>query len=742
VDRPGERQGAEAPPAFETAAPVVGARVIDPRAPLVAQDIRDTILIKEGELFLLSDLQGNIPVGNRNGLGLYLEDTRVLSGLELVVEGLPPTILLSTDHGPFLSEQVLTNPNLVSADGSRVDEQTIGIRRYRRVQTNTVREALAFDNFNAFPVILHVAFRLEADFADIFEVRGLVGLPPPQVRLEVEEGAVRFLCLGRDGLSRETRLQFDPRPTRREGATLAYDLSLEPRGTRRIFINVELRGGPNARASQAGSSAIRSGAARAPLVALGRRTSIVTSSRQLNAILRRTQEDIAMLASGSSEERFIAAGVPWYATLFGRDSLICALEQIWLAPEVARGTLRLLARLQGRRDDGWRDEEPGKILHELRRGELARLGHVPFDPYYGTIDATPLWVIVLGEYHRVTGDLALVEELRENLEAALGWMDRFGDLDGDGFVEYRRRSGSGLLQQGWKDSWNAIVHRDGTLAEPPIALVEVQGYVYAARRAAARLMRLLGQGTIAIDLERRAAALKAAFDRAFWLEDEQYYCLALDAKKAPVAAITSNPGHALWSGIVPPERAPRVAERLLEEDLFSGWGIRTLSTRSPRFNPSGYHLGTVWPHDNAIAALGLKRYGEEERALMVADALFAAAQHFPGYRLPELFCGFARSAFGVPVRYPVACIPQAWAAAAPCALLEAVLGLQPDATTRELRIVRPRLPEGAAWLKIERLVVGAAEVDLHYQRVGDHTAVDVTAMRGDVRVTFVDRWSD
>ncbi len=724
---------------------LVGARTLDPRAPPSAQDIRDTVLIKQGDLFLIADLEGNVPEGNPNGLGLYFQDTRVLSAFELVVEGLPPTILLSTDHDAFLSEQVLTNPNLQSADGQRIAEQTIGIRRYRRILGNAVHEALVFDNFNLFPLKLAIGFRIEADFADIFAVRGLVKSEPPQSPLEIIDpglSTVRFCRRGKDGNRRETRLHFDPPPVQIDGAVLKYELGLVPRISQRLRITINVDCTP-CRFLASSKKPPKRSKQEQRLQTFGRQgAEIVSSSGGLNAVLRRGRADLVCLTSGPEDEPFIAGGVPWYATLFGRDSLLCAFECLWLTPDLARHTLRQLAQLQGQRDDPWRDEEPGKIPHEVRRGELARLGEVPFDPYYGTIDATPLWIMLLGAYYRVSGDRQLVDELRPNLEAALRWIDDCGDRDADGFLAYERRSRSGLVNQGWKDSWDAIVHLDGSIANPPIALVEAQAYAYGARRAAATLFALLGDPLRAAQQEQRAADLHKVFDATFWMNDEGTYCLALDAAKQPVQSVTSNPGHALWAGIVPKERGARLAARLLDEDLFSGWGIRTLSTRSASFNPSGYHVGTVWPHDNAIIALGLKRYGQEEKLQVLADGILAAARFFPGYRLPELFCGFARSAFGVPVRYPVACSPQAWAAATPSALLQAMLGVCVDAPAREVRIVRPQLPSRVEWLQLRRLAVGSAEVDLYYQRAGSHTAVDVAAMRGDVRVTFADAWDE
>lgn len=715
-------------------------------APPSARDIRDATLLKEGDLFLLTDHEGNVPRKNREGYGLYLGDTRFLSSYELAVQGLRPTILLSSDHAHFLGAQVLTNPNIVTPEGQLVHEQTIQIRRYRLVRTAEVSESLTFQNYNRFPVTLDVSLHFEADFSDMFEIRGLVrgaraGRQKPPTH---EPSTLCFRYEGADDLDRWTDVRFDPRPDKLDSATARYRVVLVPGGSSCISLVIAV--GTSPRASSAPREEAQPSVARPRSALSGYKqwlegqVGVETSNPLFNAILARSRNDLRMLLSGESDAPFIAAGIPWYACLFGRDTILTALLYLWMSPEPARQALRLLVRYQGKHDDPSRDEEPGKIMHELRRGELARSGAVPFSPYYGTVDATPLWIVLLAEYYRATGDLDLVRELRPNLDLALTWMDRYGDRDGDGFLEYQCRSEAGLVNQGWKDSAEAIAHADGTLAEPPIALVEVQAYAYASRRGAARLYRALSEPTLAAAEDLRAAALRDAIDRDFWLPSENAHCIALDGKKRRVEAIASNAGHMLWAGAVPFPRGECLSRRMMEEDLFSGWGIRTLSTRAARYNPTGYHVGTVWPHDNALVALGLKRYRTEPLLLELVTALFEAARHFPSYRMPELFCGFARSAFAVPVRYPVACSPQAWAAASWATFLAVLLGISPDAPKGELRIVRPTLPRWLDWVEIHRITVGRGEVDLRYQRVGEHTAVDVAAMRGKLRVTFVDSW--
>jgi glycogen debranching enzyme len=426
--------------------------------------------------------------------------------------------------------------------------------------------------------------------------------------------------------------------------------------------------------------------------------------------------DLYILKSSLAEQEFFAAGVPWFVTLFGRDSLIASLESLAYNPAVAECTLRIMARYQGRKVDEWRDEQPGKMMHELRVGELAHLNEIPQTPYYGTIDATPLFLILLARHAAWTGELRVFNELRNAVEAALAWIAEYGDQDGDGYIEYQSSSKKGLINQGWKDSGDAIVNADGSLARPPIALVEVQGYVYLAKTSLAELYERAGDMEAGRRLRREAEALRSRFNRDFWLDDKGYYALALQAQNKPAAVISSNPGQALWTGIVDADKGRATAARLMADDMFSGWGIRTLSAKERRYNPIGYHLGTVWPHDNAIIAAGLRRYGFDREACRIFSSIVEAAPYFEHHRLPEVFAGFCRSAYGVPVRYPVACHPQAWAAGAVPYLVETALGLMPEAFDHRLRIVRPVLPDFVRSLEIRDIRVGAGRANLRFER--------------------------
>jgi glycogen debranching enzyme len=456
-------------------------------------------------------------------------------------------------------------------------------------------------------------------------------------------------------------------------------------------------------------------------------------------MLHRSFADLELLRTTLRGSTFIAAGIPWFVTLFGRDSLIASLQLLPYSPGIAAETLRLLAELQADHLDKWRDAAPGKILHELRVGEMARSGEIPHTPYYGSVDATPLFLLVLARYVAWTGDLGLFDDLRDHVRRALDWIDHYGDRDGDGYVEYQSDSEHGLINQGWKDSGDAMVDEDGRIATPPIALVEVQAYVYAAKRGVAPLYRARGDSATADRLEREAAELRARFNRDFWVESLGFYAMALEAGKKPLRVVSSNPGHALWCGIADADKAAVVAERIMRGDMYSGWGIRTLSDQSCGYTPIGYHLGTVWPHDNALVAAGLKRYGFVGHARRIFDGIAAAAMNFEHYRLPELFTGFSRARYGAPIRYPVACHPQAWAAGSLPFLLAQLLGLEPDASARRLTVREPRLPGFAERVELHGLRVGRASVDLRFDRDIEHkqapAAVRVLAVRGELEVS-------
>ncbi len=468
------------------------------------------------------------------------------------------------------------------------------------------------------------------------------------------------------------------------------------------------------------------------------RASVRSPNEQLNAWLERSAADLALLTVGNPEEGYPYAGIPWYSTPFGRDGILTALEYLWVDPQMARGVLRFLAGTQTDAQSAEQDAEPGKIVHEMRKGELAALGEIPFGRYYGTIDATPLYVVLAGEYHQRTGDRQTLHEVWPHVERSLDWIDRHGDVDGDGYVEYARRSAKGLVNQGWKDSEDSVFHADGALAQGPIALCEVQAYVFLAKVHAARLARLLGHRAHADTLEAEALRLRAHFERDFWCEELGTYALALDGDKRPCRVRTSNAGHVLWSGIAAEDRARRVGATLLAPESFSGWGVRTVAEGEARYNPMSYHNGTIWPHDNAIAAMGLARYGMKRAAATIAEGLYDASQFMDLHRLPELFCGFSRRHPGEgPTIYPVACSPQAWSSASAFYLLKACLGLSFRVEEPRIRLLNPLLPAFVDELQLLDLRIGDTVVDINLERHDAEVAVQVIRKQGEAQVSVV-----
>ncbi|MFL6203368.1 MAG: amylo-alpha-1,6-glucosidase, partial [Thermoanaerobaculia bacterium] len=529
---------------------------------------------------------------------------------------------------------------------------------------------------------------------------------------------------------------FSPAPSELAGAAATFQASLPPRGEATWSVTAAFQTGDRQPLALDFDDALARAGAQLQARRLGS-ASVHSSNERFDEWVDRSLSDLHMMLTDTAYGPYPYAGVPWFSTVFGRDGIFTALETLWLDPAPARGVLGFLAANQALGEDRESDAEPGKILHEMRLSEMARLGEVPFGRYYGSIDATPLFVVLAGAYWQRTADLSFIEGLWPHVERALEWIDLYGDMDGDGFVEYSRRSATGLVQQGWKDSNDSVFHADGRLAEGPIALCEVQGYVYAARRAAAKLARALGLAERAERLERQAVELQQEFERAFWVEEIGTYALALDREKRPCAVRTSNAGHCLFTGIASPALARRVAETLMSDTSFSGWGIRTLDAREVRYNPMSYHNGSVWPHDNAVVVQGLARYGCKGMAPQVTSGLFDAALHFDLYRMPELFCGFHRRPHEGPTRYPVACAPQAWAAAAVFLLLQACLGLEIDAPRARVLLRRPELPDFLKRIRLSNLTVGGASVDLVLERSDLDVALYLERREGEVEVVVV-----
>ncbi len=672
-----------------------------------------TVSLKEGGLVLVTEDDGSLPLGRPGPLGLYYHDTQFLSGFGLRVNGDPPLLLSANSEQSYVATfQLMTSAGAVLGT-ARHSAEVLSIRRTRFLSDGW-RERIGIQNCNPSPVTVRVELEFEASFRDMFSVRGYQDVPSEGPRSEVEAlaGGVRFTRRGRDGIRRTTDVKATPAPDEVLDSTFRYVRTLAPQGVVTLEISVTP-------AEDGAFGVIAPAGFDDALDALNARyrrflrscARYRTSSEALDdELLARSALDLRALVDFEETGLYVTAGIPWYAVPFGRDGLIAAYQTLGWNPDIARGTLRMLARHQGAKTDAFTEEEPGKIFHELRRGELARLGEVPHRPYYGSVDATPLFALVFAEAVKWTGDRALWREVLPAAERALTWCDSYGDADGDGYVEYGTRP-SHMRSQGWKDSAHSLSYEDGSLATLPAALVEVQAYVYAAKTGLADLYEVDGHPERAERLRAEARELAARFERDFWMDDERCYAQALDGDKRPVRAVTSNAGHALWCGIASPARAEQLVARLMEPDMFTGWGVRTLSSRYPTFNPMSYHNGSVWPHDNSLIALGFARYGFREEAAAIVEGLFESGKRFPNARVPELFCGFPRDLrFSArPADYLVSCIPQAWSAAMPFVCLRALLGMEPDLARRRL-VVDPALP---AWLGS----VTVADLRVHDARV-------------------------
>ncbi|GHA96873.1 amylo-alpha-1,6-glucosidase [Modicisalibacter luteus] len=696
-----------------------------------------TRVLKHGESFALFDRLGDIlPVG-LGEQGLYHEGTRYLSRLELDVDGQQPVLLnsaVSRDNQRFSVDQTL-------ASTPHIAEDTVHLRRTKTLWHGVLYERITAKNYGNDTITLRLGMTLDGDYADIFEVRGNTR-PQRGTGLEPSYGE-REVCLGYHGLDarlRHTRVRFDRAPQSVEpheaGHRLVFVLTLSPHQSQALTITVACDTDDTRQQVHDFDAVMQAHETRKDrdYALIG---ALYSDNEQFNEWLNRSAADLHMLVSETSHGPYPYAGVPWFSTAFGRDGLITALQTLWLAPDLARGVLGYLAATQSTTENVGKDATPGKILHETRDGEMARLGEVPFRHYYGSIDSTPLFVVLAEAYYARTGDRDFIENLWPAIEQALAWIDQHGDIDSDGFIEYEASRHGGLIQQGWKDSADSVFNADGSDATGPIALCEVQGYVYAAKLGAARLAHLLGLTHQAEQLQAQAERLRQRFDEAFWCDDIGSYALALDGNKRPCKIRSSNAGHALWSGIALPSRAARLAETLLNDKSFNGFGIRTVAEGEARFNPMAYHNGSIWPHDNAMIAQGLARYGQHAAAVRVITGLFDAAMHMEDFRLPELFCGFAREPGQGPTRYPVACSPQAWAAGAVFHLLQACLGLHFSADAPRLRFDHPLLPTWINTLEIRSLRVGHAVLDLALARHENDVSVNVKRKQGDIQVSVL-----
>ncbi len=684
------------------------------------------LVLKHDNAFGVFDAKGDAVASPGGTEGVYYCDTRHLSHFVITLNDRRPIVLNSTlrDDNTTLTCD-LANPSLV--DGKTlVEHDLIHIRRTRFLWKGSCFERLRVRNFDLQARNLRLAIGFAADFADLFEVRGMVREQRGQMHEpDVCNGQATLSYTGLDDRRRSTTLRFDPAPDGLIVNQAVFNLHLGPKETRSIFVEIDCRRGDSAvQPVRAYFTSLRD-ARRELRSKSSRAASIVSSNDTFNEAARRAIADLYMLTTEEPEGLYPYAGIPWYSTVFGRDGLITALMMLWLDPTVARGVLGHLAAVQAIAIDPTSDAEPGKILHEARRGEMADLGEVPFRRYYGSVDSTPLFVMLAGEYLDRTDDVETCRRLWPNIEAALGWIEAYGDRDGDGLVEYGRRTVQGLANQGWKDSHDAIFHDDGSLARGPIALAEVQGYVFAAWRSAERIMRRLGQADRAAAYGAKAEVLRARFDALFFDAEFGTYVLALDGDKKPCRVRASNAGHALFAGIALPERAGSVASVLMGSSSFCGWGIRTIASGEARYNPMSYHNGSVWPHDNALIGAGFARYGRREDTARLFESLFAASTYVDLRRLPELICGFPRQRSRGPTFYPVACSPQAWAAATPLYLLQSCLGLSFEAKANRVIFRRPVLPDFLDEITLTGLSVPGGRVNVQVRRANRGFVVEV-----------------
>ena len=705
--------------------------------PMTGPASRPRRALKHDDTFVVLDSHGDIGASAGGPDGLFNADTRYLARLELALDDVQPLLLGSNLRDDNSSLTVdLTNPDIYRNGRLVLAKDMLHIVRTFFLWHGTAYQRIGLQNHGEAAASFDLTLSFDNDFADLFEVRGsrrtrrgtatsrLVG--PTEVALEYT---------GLDDVSRSTAVHFDPKPTRLGPNTATYHFDLEPQQVTSLFVaascnaQVGVKPAPFFRSLLAHRREMRNFSKGA--------LSIETSNNIFNEVLCQAMADLNMLMTETPQGRYPYAGIPWYSTTFGRDGLITAMQMLWVDPRIARGVLKRLAAFQAKRVDPLSDAEPGKILHEMRGGEMAALREVPFAQYYGSVDSTPLFVLLAGLYVERTGDDEMLHELWPAIEAGLAWIDGPGDPDGDGFVEYQRATDEGLQNQGWKDSYDAIFHADGKLAEGSVALAEVQGYVFAAKQLAAKLALRMNLPDRASELETQAETLRENFEEAFWCEELGTYAIALDGAKMPCEVRTSNAGQVLFTGIAREDRARLVAADLMRPHFFTGWGIRTVARGEARYNPMSYHDGSIWPHDNALITLGLARYGLKHSVEAVFKGLFDTATYMDLRRLPELFCGFQREKRRGPTLYPVACAPQAWASATPFTLLEAALGIEFDAARGEIRFRNPRLPAFLNEVILRDLRLGNSTVDLRLRRHDEDVSLEVLRTRGRIQVSIV-----
>jgi len=704
------------------------------RARSALADIQTRVLMR-GDLFAVFDRCGDLRAIGSGGHGLFYNESRHLSKSVLRLASGSLSLLSSTvtqDNARSIID--LTNPQIELPDGHILPRHTVHLQRTKFLHKNLCAEEIRVRNYGLLSISLELILELEADFADIFEIRGYPRAKPRQLLSpEVNDCSLAFSYPGLDKVLRKTIIASSLRPVVVGSSDMRFRIELEPQEEKVFTLTVSCSADPE---PSFAIDTVHSRTMRTQVPQTGG-CEIQTSNEHFNDWINRSKADLEMMITPTGEGLYPYAGIPWFSTVFGRDGIITALEYLWVYPEVAKGVLRYLASTQATEHNPAQDAEPGKILHETRKSELARIGEVPFGRYYGSADSTPLFVYLAAAYFERTGDQELIRTIWPNIERALDWIDRFGDRDGDGFVEYGRRSQNGLIHQGWKDSSDSVFHADGQPAEGPIAICELQAYVYAAKRGAASLAKTLGHTEKAETLQQEAESLRQRFEEAFWCDAISFYAFALDKDKRQCRVRSSNAGHCLFTGIARPERARKVISALSEEGFFSGWGVRTIACSEKRFNPMSYHNGSVWPHDNALIGFGCTQAPEKNLACQILSGLFEASIFLDLGRMPELFCGFKKQAGIGPTLYPSACSPQAWAAGAVFLLLQACLGLTIRASEATIYFFYPQLPESLQTISIHGLRVGQSSIDLEIHRSEEGVTVNPGDRAGGLKVVII-----
>ncbi len=695
-------------------------------------------VIKDGDLFGVFNRFGDIlPIG-RHDQGLYFGGTKLLSHHELRINGHRPLFLSSSvDDNNMLMCVDLTNPDLYTKRRLILQKDSIHILRTKLLFESCYFEKLRLRNFGRIPVTFTLEVLVDADFRDIFEIRGLKRkkdgkhFPPRH-----GEKDITFHYEGLDGAARSTFIEFPETPKTLSSRTCSYDITLEPGCTREMVFRVICRSGQNKGKIYSFDQSLTRVKSRIQTTD-EKSAGIFTSNDQFNESLKRSLSDIRMMTTKTADGYYPYGGIPWFCTPFGRDGLITALETLWLCPDISKGVLGYLASKQAEEIDSANAAEPGKIMHETRTGELAATGEIPFGLYYGSVDSTPLFIMLAAAYWKRTGDMPFIQGIWENIKKALRWMEKYGDVDGDGYLEYISHK-KGLRNQGWKDSDDSIFHSDGSFATGPIALCEVQGYQYAAKKEISVLCRIMGDEDLADRLEQEAKTLKINFNNDFWDDEINSYVPALDGEKRPCRVRASNAGHALFTGIADADKASKLAETLLSDDLFSGWGIRTAGARETLYNPMSYHNGSIWPHDNALIAAGLAAYGFKDHFNKIFSSIFNASISMDSQRLPELFCGFHKRKGAPPTLYPVACSPQTWAAGALILMLQSCLSIDLEHEKNKITLKRPTLPKFLDQVQLDNLALSEdKKVDLLLRRHGEDVTVEVLKKSDDVKIVVI-----